>query len=112
MHFWQMENFTRKSPKGARPEHELTLPYSGGGCPIGLIQTDLQEAHLMLVLSRKIGERICIGDDVVVTVIQIERNKIRLGIEAPPSVPIWRTELLGKEDDKNEFRLAAMHEEV
>jgi carbon storage regulator len=50
----------------------------------------------MLVLSRKIGERIWIGEDIVVTVVTIENNRIRLGIEAPPAVPIWRSELLGK----------------
>ena len=48
----------------------------------------------MLVLSRKLGEKICIGTDVVVTVIEIDRNKIRLGIEAPKDVEIFRSELL------------------
>lgn len=56
----------------------------------------------MLVLSRKIGESICIGDDVVVTVVQIDGNKIRLGIEAPRSVPIWRSELIVKEEPEGE----------
>jgi carbon storage regulator len=66
------------------------------------IRTHLQEAHPMLVLSRKIGESICIGDDVVVTVVQIDGNKIRLGIEAPRSVPIWRSELIVKEEPEGE----------
>ncbi len=48
----------------------------------------------MLVLSRKIGERIWIGQDVVITVTEIENNRVRLGIEAPRSVPIWRSELI------------------
>ena len=52
----------------------------------------------MLVLTRKIGERITIGEDVVVTVVSIENNRIRLGIEAPRSVPIWRSELIGEEE--------------
>jgi len=47
----------------------------------------------MLVLTRKIGERIFIGDDIILTVVDIERGKIRLGIEAPKEVPIWREEL-------------------
>ena len=37
----------------------------------------------MLVLSRKLGEKIVIGDNIVVTVVKIDRNQIRLGIEAP-----------------------------
>jgi len=48
----------------------------------------------MLVLSRKLGERIYIGDDICVTVVAIDRGKVRLGIEAPRSVPVHRQELL------------------
>lgn len=52
----------------------------------------------MLVLSRKIGEKITIGDDIVITLVDIiDNRKIRLGIEAPKDVPILRNELLGKE---------------
>lgn len=49
----------------------------------------------MLVLSRRLGERIFIGDNIVITVVDIDRGKIRLGIEAPKDVPIYREELLG-----------------
>ena len=48
----------------------------------------------MLVLSRKLGEKIYIGDNICITVVDIERGKIRLGIEAPRDVPIYRQELL------------------
>lgn len=48
----------------------------------------------LLVLSRKLGERIYIGDDITITVVDIDRGKIRLGIEAPKTVPIYRQELL------------------
>lgn len=48
----------------------------------------------MLVLSRKLGEKICIGNNICITVVDIERGKIRLGIEAPRDVPIFRQELL------------------
>lgn len=47
----------------------------------------------MLVLSRKIGERIRIGDDVTLTVVRIHGDKVRLGIEAPDSVTIHREEV-------------------
>ena len=48
----------------------------------------------MLVLSRKLNERIVIDDTIIVTVVEIRDDKIRLGIEAPREVPIWREELL------------------
>ena len=47
----------------------------------------------MLVLSRKLGEKIVIGDNIVVTVVKIDRNQIRLGIEAPHDVPVYREEI-------------------
>lgn len=48
----------------------------------------------MLVLSRKLGEKIMIGGGIVVTVVKIDRNQIRIGIEAPGEVPIYREEIL------------------
>ena len=47
----------------------------------------------MLVLSRKPGESIHIGDDVVVQVVQARRGQVRLGISAPAAVHIRRSEL-------------------
>ena len=56
----------------------------------------------MLVLSRKLGEKIYIGDNICITVVDIDRGKIRLGIEAPRDVPIYRQELLPlKANDAN-----------
>lgn len=48
----------------------------------------------MLVLSRKLGEKIFIGEHICITVVDIDRGKIRLGIEAPRDVSIYRQELL------------------
>ena len=47
----------------------------------------------MLVLSRKLGEKIVIGDNVVITVVKIDRNQIRIGIDAPQDVPVYREEI-------------------
>ena len=47
----------------------------------------------MLVLSRRLGEKIYIGDNIVISVVDIERGKIRLGIEAPRELPIYREEV-------------------
>lgn len=54
----------------------------------------------MLVLSRKLGEKIVIGDNVVVTVVKIDRNQIRIGIEAPTDVPVYRQEIAPNRADK------------
>ena len=47
----------------------------------------------MLVLTRKVNESICIGDDIVVKVVRIQGNRIQFGIEAPKEVRIVRGEL-------------------
>jgi carbon storage regulator len=47
----------------------------------------------MLVLSRQRDESIIIGDDVVVTVVDVRGDKVRLGIEAPREVPVHRREV-------------------
>jgi carbon storage regulator len=49
----------------------------------------------MLVLTRRCGERILIGDNIWITVVNVERGKVRLGIEAPPDVLVLREELSG-----------------
>lgn len=54
----------------------------------------------LLVLSRRIGERIQIGVDVWLTILEIGPDVVRLGIEAPQSVRIMREELLAKEQGK------------
>lgn len=47
----------------------------------------------MLVLSRKRDEAIMIGNDVVITIIEIRGDKVRLGIEAPKATPVHRQEV-------------------
>ena len=48
----------------------------------------------MLVLSRKRDERIVIGDNIIITVVEVRGDKVRLGIEAPTEVPVHRQEVL------------------
>jgi carbon storage regulator len=48
----------------------------------------------MLVLSRRVGEEIVIGENIRVTVVVVRGHTVRLGISAPTSVPIARLELL------------------
>jgi carbon storage regulator len=48
----------------------------------------------MLVLSRKLGQSFHLGPDVRVTIVKIDRNSVRIGIEAPGDVPIQREEIV------------------
>jgi len=47
----------------------------------------------MLVLSRRKNERIVIGDNIVITIVDVRADKVRIGIEAPPDVPVHRQEV-------------------
>ena len=51
----------------------------------------------MLVLSRKVNESITISDNIRVTVLYVDGNRVRLGIEAPKNLIVVRDELLGKD---------------
>jgi carbon storage regulator len=50
----------------------------------------------MLVLSRKPLQSIVIGSDIRITIVKVERNQVRIGIEAPRDVSILRDELVGE----------------
>jgi carbon storage regulator len=55
----------------------------------------------MLVLTRNAGESITLGDDVVVTILSTKGGTIKVGIEAPRSLPVRRTELVLAVADEN-----------
>ncbi|MCK5507556.1 MAG: carbon storage regulator CsrA [Desulfobacterales bacterium] len=55
----------------------------------------------MLVLTRKIGERINIGDDIVISVLEINRGSVRIGIDAPRQISILRHEVYEKIRQEN-----------
>jgi carbon storage regulator len=50
----------------------------------------------MLVLSRKLNEKIVIDGGIVVTVVKIEGGQVRIGVEAPSHIKVFREEILGK----------------
>ena len=55
----------------------------------------------MLVLSRRPGESVVIGDDVTVTVLEVRGDVVRIGIDAPRSVKVHRAELLEQLESSN-----------
>jgi carbon storage regulator len=55
------------------------------------------EDFRMLVLTRKVGEKILIGDDVTITVVDIGKSRLKLGIEAPAGHRILRSELIAED---------------
>jgi carbon storage regulator len=67
---------------GESPIHasELSCPYQGGG-------------SAMLVLTRRVGETVIVGNDVSVTILGVKGNQIRIGINAPRNVTVHREEI-------------------
>lgn len=55
----------------------------------------------MLVLSRKVGESIIIGNEVMVTVVEFRGDQVRLGVDAPRSVQVYREELYAEVSRQN-----------
>ena len=55
----------------------------------------------MLALSRKVNQSIIVNDDIEITVLEIKGDQIKIGIEAPKSVPIYRKEIYTQIRDAN-----------
>jgi carbon storage regulator len=47
----------------------------------------------MLIITRRPGEKVMVGDDIVVEVIEVSGSSVRIGIDAPRSVPVYREEI-------------------
>ena len=52
----------------------------------------------MLILTRRVGETLIIGDDVFITVLGVKGNQVKIGINAPKNVPVHREEIKRKID--------------
>ena len=54
------------------------------------------EVEEVLILTRRVGEKVMIGDDVSVTVLRVKGNQVRLGVDAPKSVSVQREEIFNR----------------
>ena len=67
----------------------------------------------MLILTRRANERILIGEDIAVSVLEIEGRRVKLGIDAPSDVLILREEIIGREEARaandDEHRVGGRH---
>jgi carbon storage regulator len=59
----------------------------------------------MLILTRKVGQTVLVGDDVTVTIVGMDGNQIRIGIRAPKHVPIRREEIYERSRREHLVRL-------
>ena len=56
----------------------------------------------MLIITRRAGQRIMLGDDVTIHVMEIAGSNVRLGVEAPKSVPVYREEIWASVKQENQ----------
>jgi carbon storage regulator len=61
----------------------------------------------MLVLSRKVGESVVIGNGITVTVVRISGGGVRIGVEAPADCPVMRQELTDPDETEPRLRRVA-----
>lgn len=61
----------------------------------------------MLILTRRVGETLMVGDDVTVTVLGVKGNQVRIGVNAPKEVAVHREEIYQRIQREKEANLAA-----
>jgi len=61
----------------------------------------------MLILSRRVNEKIVIGDDIVVSVVEVRGDQVKLGIDAPRNVKVFRQEVFDAIQEENKKAAAA-----
>jgi carbon storage regulator len=66
----------------------------------------------MLVITRKVGDRVKIGDDITVTVLEVSGSSVRIGIDAPSEVPVYRHEIIEATEAENRAAAAAAPTEL
>ncbi|MBX5469995.1 MAG: carbon storage regulator CsrA [Thermoleophilaceae bacterium] len=66
----------------------------------------------MLIITRRPGERIMLGDDITVHVMEVVGSSVRIGIDAPKSLPVYREELWAAIKDENKAAAEAQPERM
>ena len=61
----------------------------------------------MLIITRRAGQRIMLGDDITVHVMEIVGNNVRLGVEAPKRLPVYREEIWAAVKEENQASASA-----
>jgi carbon storage regulator len=90
---WRLPKKIQDGPAAVRPR---TGPEDAS--PAGSRRLD---EGTMLLLTRKLGENIRIGDDVKITIVEVKGNHVKLGIDAPPSVKVHREEIYERIQEEN-----------
>ena len=65
------------------------------------MDTNERQGLAMLILTRKLGEKIAIGDDITITLVEIRGTQIKLGIDAPKHIEIHRQEVYERIREEN-----------
>jgi carbon storage regulator len=66
----------------------------------------------MLVVSRKIGEELKIGDNIIIKIVDIDKNQVKVGVDAPRDIAILRMELVREITKQNKLALSMTSEET
>lgn len=66
----------------------------------------------MLILTRKLGESIMVGEYIKVKVVGIKGNQVKLGIEAPPGTMVYREEIYAQIKEENQSAAATRYQDV